>query len=81
MKKYFRLFRAKYNYWFGENAIPVWILPILIPIGLILVLLSGLEAALCVIGAVIILPIDGILNLFNKALVWVIEKVFMRGEK
>lgn len=77
MKKYFRLFRRYYNYWFGENAIPVWILPILIPIGIIAALVSGLGAVLFYLGALIVVPIDGILGAFN----WIIEKVFLRGEK
>jgi len=77
MKKYFRLIKSKYNYWFGKDAMSIWALPILVPVSLILVLLSGLEAALCIIGAMIVLPIDGILRAFS----WIIEKVFLRGEK
>lgn len=77
MKKYYRLVRRYYNYWFGKNAMSIWALPIIVPIGLLLILASGLEAVLCVVGAVIVLPIDGILRAFS----WVIEKVFLRGEK
>ena len=78
MEKYYRFFRAKYNYWFGKDSImPIWALPILIPVGIIAALLSGLEAALVVIGAAIVLPIDGILRAFS----WIIEKIFLRGEK
>ena len=75
MKKYFRLFRR--YYWFGKDAMSIWALPILIPVGIIAALLSGLEAALVVIGAAIVLPIDGILRAFS----WIIEKIFLRGEK
>lgn len=77
MKKYYRLIRAKYNYWFGENAIPVWVLPVLIPIGTLAALVSGLGAVLFYLGALIVVPIDGILGAFS----WIIEKTFMRGEK
>lgn len=77
MEKYFRFFRLKYNYWFGKNAIPVWVLPVLIPIGILVVLLSGLEAALFYLGALIVVPISGIIGAFS----WIIEKVFLRGEK
>lgn len=83
MKKYYRFFRLKYNYWF-ENAIPVWVLPILIPVGIVAALASVLVAALFFIGAIIVVPIDYTLDLFNnfnKDLVLVIEEIFMRGEK
>ena len=83
--KYYRFIKMKinqfYNYWFKDNGMSIWALPFAIVIAIIAALISGLEILLFGLGAVIILPIDGILSLFNKALVWAIEKVFLRGEK
>lgn len=83
--KYYRFLRLKEKELFNilkSMPMPMLLaLPILVPITLILVLISGLEAAMFVLGAIIVVPVDWILTAFNKALVWVIEKVFMRGRK
>ena len=81
--KYYRFLRIKiFNFFIKGDMVPMLLaLPILVPIGILLVLASGLEAALFVLGAIIVVPMDWIFGAFNKALVWVIEKVFLRGEK